>query len=1026
MHKKISKAAISSLMSAAMLASSVAAVAPMTVNAGQVLGNGDFDDGTSLPWHTCESQPAKQSFEIKDGKYVVTIENSTDGPEGRWDLQFRHRGLKLIQGHEYTIEGDIEADADGYIYAKVGDYSGKKEYWHNMAGQEWKPYAIKAGEKFHFEDTWTMSQAPDGPTEWAFHYSDNHGLYDGNDTGMPNGSHLTFDNLSLIDNTGSEGDFDTTNEFGVVRPRSNVRVNQVGYYPQLQKRASYVTDNSSPCEFEVRDSSGKAVYTGTASSVLEDPDSGNGETTTNKYGTKVKDSGKYVQILDFSEVTTPGKYKIFVKDSVGVSGTACFNLDGAWDTKANGDKLEWTNWKTKKTYTMNESFEFRIDENIYDDAMLANAVNYYYQNRSGIPIESKYITSGDKDSLAHPAGHTTDDAYVQPKWVKFYSNEFDGDKTYSVDGVGGWYDAGDHGKYVVNGGISVWTLQNTYELAKAMGTADKYNDGKVMSIPENSNGYPDILDEARYELEWMFKMIVSSKDPHWGKSCENFVYHKLHDHKWTGLATKAWEYEKEWKTTRIVKPPTYAATLNVAACAAQASRLWKDIDPKFSEECLEVAKKTYAAVKNSGDKFKITDAKEDIWKTDPQFAPLDQAIGGGPYGDTYVLDDFYWAGCELFITTGDEEYYNDISTYKNTNDKTGKDKAFSLTTNLGGGENKGSFSSFNWGCTSGLGTLSLYLNPDCGLKDADKESVTSSILSAGDDYVEYMHSKNNGMGIPYQGSVFTDPNNIGNDENGNPIEIEGYEWGSNSFVINNALVMAYAYWASGDDKYLNGAAEAMDYLYGRNGLNFCYVSGYGSHCLTNPHHRWWSHDVDPDFPMAPAGVLSGGPGAGMQDPYVGGLGYKRGTVASQKSYVDSAEAWSVNEVTINWNAPLVAMVSFMEDAAGKEVKPGITPVPGNTSTTTENPGVVTTTTSSTPTPGNGKVTLWGDANCDGAVDVSDAVIIMQSLSNPSKYTLTAQGKLNGDVNKNGDGITNADALSIQKYKLELIKELPES
>ena len=53
-------------------------------------------------------------------------------------------------------------------------------------------------------------------------------------------------------------------------------------------------------------------------------------------------------------------------------------------------------------------------------------------------------------------------AYVQSKWVRAYGQEFDGDKDYQIDCVGGWYDAGDHGKYVVNGGISVWTLQNMF------------------------------------------------------------------------------------------------------------------------------------------------------------------------------------------------------------------------------------------------------------------------------------------------------------------------------------------------------------------------------------------------------------------------------------------------------------------------------------------------------------------------------------------------------------------------------------
>ncbi|OPZ21480.1 MAG: Cellulose 1,4-beta-cellobiosidase (reducing end) CelS precursor [Firmicutes bacterium ADurb.BinA205] len=115
-------------------------------------------------------------------------------------------------------------------------------------------------------------------------------------------------------------------------------------------------------------------------------------------------------------------------------------------------------------------------------------------------------------------------------------------------------------------------------------------------------------------------------------------------------------------------------------------------------------------------------------------------------------------------------------------------------------------------------------------------------------------------------------------------------------------------------------------------------------------------------------------------------------------------------------ALLYPEVTPMTEGAG-----GTKPVETTTAATTT---VATTspTTASTP---DGDV-LWGDANCDGNVDVSDAVIIMQSISNPSKYTLTAQGKINGDVSNNGDGITNADALSIQKYKLELITKLPES
>jgi len=71
----------------------------------------------------------------------------------------------------------------------------------------------------------------------------------------------------------------------------------------------------------------------------------------------------------------------------------------------------------------------------------------------------------------------------------------------------------------------------------------------------------------------------------------------------------------------------------------------------------------------------------------------------------------------------------------------------------------------------------------------------------------------------------------------------------------------------------------------------------------------------------------------------------------------------------------------------------------------------------------GAVSFPGDANCDGKVNLGDAIIIMQSISNPSKYSLTEQGKINGDVAGNSDGITVLDAQFIQRYCLGLV-ELP--
>ena len=77
--------------------------------------------------------------------------------------------------------------------------------------------------------------------------------------------------------------------------------------------------------------------------------------------------------------------------------------------------------------------------------------------------------------------------------------------------------------------------------------------------------------------------------------------------------------------------------------------------------------------------------------------------------------------------------------------------------------------------------------------------------------------------------------------------------------------------------------------------------------------------------------------------------------------------------------------------------------------------------------------LYGDANCDSQINMADVVLVMQSLANPPKYGLegtdkthiTKQGQDNADVAERGSGITNLDALSIQKYLLDMVK-LPES
>ena len=112
-HRLLSAAA------AAMIAVSAAVPyvsAPTAVYAGQQLGQTDFDEGVGLPWHIVESAPGKMDFSIDSGKYNVTIVDpggASRGGEDRWDCQFRHRGLKIVSGHQYEVKYDITATESG-------------------------------------------------------------------------------------------------------------------------------------------------------------------------------------------------------------------------------------------------------------------------------------------------------------------------------------------------------------------------------------------------------------------------------------------------------------------------------------------------------------------------------------------------------------------------------------------------------------------------------------------------------------------------------------------------------------------------------------------------------------------------------------------------------------------------------------------------------------------------------------------------------------------------------------------------
>jgi endoglucanase len=177
---------------------------------------------------------------------------------------------------------------------------------------------------------------------------------------------------------------------------------------------------------------------------------------------------------------------------------------------------------------------------------------------------------------------------------------------------------------------------------------------------------------------------------------------------------------------------------------------------------------------------------------------------------------------------------------------------------------------------------------------ADVDAIKKNIVAAADVYAGLAQKE--GYRLPF---------------NAPP---KGYPWGSNSSVLNNAIVLGLAHDFTQDAKYLQAMVLAMDYILGRNAIDQSYVTGYGERPLQNPHHRFWAFQANSRLPPPPPGVVSGGPNSGMEDPYIQGAGLKG--CAPQKCFIDNIESWSSNEITINWNSPLAWVVSYIDEKEG--------------------------------------------------------------------------------------------------------------
>ncbi len=322
-------------------------------------------------------------------------------------------------------------------------------------------------------------------------------------------------------------------------------INQIGYR---------TTD---PKEFALVDGTGDiAIVDAAGQTVL---------TATPKAATKWNPSGQNVQLVDFSELKTPGTY------SITQGGQVLRN-------------------------------DLKIADKVFEDVAKASLKWYYYQ-RASMALEETYAGQWKRD-----AGHTNPTA-------KMHSST---GASGTLNTSKGWYDAGDYGRYIVNSGITTYTLLSLYEHFPEYFNTLKWN------IPAEGT-LPDLLAEIKYNLDWMLTMQAE----------DGGVYHKLSTLQFPGDVMPA----KDTEPLYVIGKGS-AATFDFAGVMAAAYRVYKPFDAAYATQCLEAAKKAYA------------------WGLqNPKIAFNNPAnVATGSYSDGKLDDEMVFAGMELFISTGDASY----------------------------------------------------------------------------------------------------------------------------------------------------------------------------------------------------------------------------------------------------------------------------------------------------------------------------------------------------------------------------------
>lgn len=478
---------------------------------------------------------------------------------------------------------------------------------------------------------------------------------------------------------------------------------------------------------------------------------------------------------------------------------------------------------------------------------LANdALAYFYFHRMGTPIEGQYLNN---PKHAHTGLHLGDDS------LACLNNWCGKDVTLSVKNA--WADAGDFGVYPVNHAISAWTLLNAYEFSPDILA------NKSFDIPEQNNSVPDLLDEVRAGSDFLVGMLPPG---------QQLAGHKISNHNWS---TFSLDIAQENALPRYIQPPSSAATYAVSRVSAQLARNIAAFDKPYAQTQWLAAKDAWRRV-NTQPIVLYSDQVQD-------------SPGAGDYPDDHIDDDRYAAAVEMLITAkemqarGNLIKQEDLESYRQAVMSSPHYLAF---------DHHGSQS---WQQTQGTGSLSLWLHWDkTGLPSEDKKRLQNNILNAAK--ASLLTQKHSGYPTPINPSLRSPD--------------APWEWGSNSFVVNHMILLAYAHRISENTKYLEGFYQSLDYLLGTNALSLSFVTGYGTRAEKDTHDRlaWTAHLQGVPYPK---GWLSGGP---MNDPGTcqnepstdrtlpGAIAYAPTNTAPT--------AWCSKENTVNWNAPFFWVAEF--------------------------------------------------------------------------------------------------------------------